>query len=120
MSTEEVRKVVLGALEEIFTDPDTILDDNFEETALFYIGMAMKAMGRYGKIKNIDDLEIAIGLFNKGINHPSATNAPNLPASINQYATAFAKRFGINQNAEDLHNAITLVKTLFCKLDRDD
>ena len=52
MPTEEVREVVLGALEEILTDPDTILDDDFEEAALFYIGMAMKAMGRYGIIRS--------------------------------------------------------------------
>ncbi|PUU77277.1 CHAT domain-domain-containing protein [Tuber borchii] len=77
-------------------------------------------MKRYDGIKNIDDLETAVGLFDKAINHPSATNDPNLPRYLNQYATALVKRFGINHNAEDLQKAITLVKKVFREVDKDD
>ncbi|KAG0634247.1 hypothetical protein HOY80DRAFT_912481 [Tuber brumale] len=119
MSTEGVHELVMGAMEEIFTDPETVLDDDFEEAARLYIGVALNAMGRYDENKNMDDLETAIGLFDKGINHPTAANDPLLPAYVNKYATALAKRFGINHNAEDLQKAIGLVKTAFRTVDMD-
>ena len=72
MSTEELHEMVFDVMEEIVTDPGAVLDDDWEEAALIYIGVATKAMKRYDGIKNIDDLEAAIGLFDKGINHPSA------------------------------------------------
>ena len=109
-----------SAIEEIVTDPAMDLDDDFEEAALLYSGVAMEAMGRYRKIGDIDELETAIRLFDKGVNHPSAANDSNLPKCVNHYATALATRFGINRNAEDLQKAIQLVKTVFCKVDKDD
>ena len=120
MSTEELHEMVFDVMEEIVTDPDAVLDDDFEEAALIYTGVATKAMKRYDGIKNIDDLETAVSLFDKGVNHPSAINDPNLPRYINLYATALTKRFGINHNAEDLQKAITLVKMVLCEVDKDD
>ena len=120
MSTEELHEMVFDVMEEIVTDPGAVLDDDWEEAALIYIGVATKAMKRYDGIKNIDDLETAVSLFDKGINHPSAINDPNLPWYVNLYATALTKRFGINHNAEDLQKAITLVKMVLCEVDKDD
>ena len=47
-------------------------------------------------------------------------HSPYLPRFVNKYATALAKRFGINHNAEDLETAIALVKMVFCEVDKDD
>jgi len=118
--TEEVLEIVFSVFEEIIADPDTVFDDDFEEAALIHIGVGMRAMGNYDKIKNINDLETAIRYFDQGINHPTAANDPLLPAYVNQYATALAKRFGINHNTEDLQKAIKLVKTVFCDVDKND